>query len=437
MTEEIIYYLSNAVLCFIQVFFLFVNLKSKINPVVSFLIFFIPFTVVALSQKILYFVSPVILVFAAIMIYMVLVFVLFKDPARTKVFVAVVIWITVYAVTMIMTSIIKIRDGDINTPELIPNMLHNFAVAAVLTVYTLIRKKLKSKVAISSYDTVVFVLVPLSQIILMSAIAFLYNMDKITFYNSRAGFPDIDKNYIFSLVIIAVLFCVAADVVLFFLVKRISLNDKLRDELKFKDYQNRINLDYYRAMEEKSLETRKIKHDISNIIQIAFGMIENGNETNAVVSHEILSQLKESVAGIHIENFSENNLVNAIVSNKSGECRKKGIEAEFDIRIPEKLPVEELDLCKSFVNIIDNAIEAVSGLCDDKKRIEISGFVESGYLYIKSRNAVNYENKTKKTAKEDRGYGHKILSDTAEKYSGAFIVREKDGEYIALMTMKI
>lgn len=437
MTDDMIYYLTNGLLCLIQVFFLCINLKPKLNHAATFFIIFIPFCAAALSQKVLYFISPVLLVAVAVFIFILLTFLLFSDPAKSKAFVAVVIWIVVYVVTMIMTSLIKINGGDINSPNLVVNMFHNIAVIVVLTIYTVIRKRLVRNISISSYDTVVFVLVPVSQIILMSAIAFLYNMDKLTMFNGRAVNSDIDRNYVFTLVIVAVLFCVAADVVLFFLVKRISLNDKLREEIKFMDYQNKINFDYYRAMEEKAVETKKIKHDISNVLQIAYSMIEKGTESDAAISSEILAQLKASVAEIQIESYSENDLINAIISNKMSECKREGVEADFDIRVPEKLSVEELDLCKALVNIIDNAIEAVLSLTGEKRKIEIAGFVDGGYLYIKSRNAVSSSDKPKILAGKDRGYGHKILSDTAEKYSGAFITENKDGYFTALMTMKL
>lgn len=107
---------------------------------------------------------------------------------------------------------------------------------------------------------------------------------------------------------------------------RSSQNEKLREELKMQEYQNSVNLEYYKNVEQNSVEARKIRHDLANMVQTACEIMENGTDSDKESAKKMLSQLKAEVADIKIERFCQNTLVNAIASNKAAECRKNEID---------------------------------------------------------------------------------------------------------------
>lgn len=52
--------------------------------------------------------------------------------------------------------------------------------------------------------------------------------------------------------------------------------------------------------------------------------------------------------------------------------QKNEIDFDFDLRVPETLDIEEIDICKAYVNIFDNAINAAKRnrrekICKDKE----------------------------------------------------------------------
>ena len=106
--------------------------------------------------------------------------------------------------------------------------------------------------------------------------------------------------------------------------------------------------------------------------------------------------------------------------------------------MPEKLNIEEIDICKAYVNIFDNAINAAKEL-EENRYIKIRSFVDKndGMLYISSENAVapDYEEKKKNRA-GDHGYGLKILEDTAEKYSGHAAANETGGIFTCVFATR-
>lgn len=118
--------------------------------------------------------------------------------------------------------------------------------------------------------------------------------------------------------------------------------------------------------------------------------------------------------------------------------QKKRNRFDFDLRVPETLDIEEIDICKAYVNIFDNAINAAKAI-DGKRYVKIKSFTnpDDGMLYISGENdiAPDYEEK-KKARTGEHGYGLKILRDTAEKYGGRLVTDGKGDTFTVVMTMR-
>ena len=264
-----------------------------------------------------------------------------------------------------------------------------------------------------------------------------FNLDFSTSNLLSSIFGNYD-NLVSITLLISSMFNSIADIALFVTMIHSSQNEKLREELRMQEYQNSVNLEYYKNVEKNSVEARKIRHDLANMVQTAYEIMENGTDSDKESAKKMLSQLKAEVADIKIERFCQNTLVNAIASNKAAECRKNEIDFDFDLRVPETLGIEEVDICKAYVNIFDNAINAAKAI-DGKRYVKIKSFTseDDGMLYISGENDVapDYEEK-KKARTGEHGYGLKILRDTAEKYGGRLVTDDKGDTFTVVMTMR-
>lgn len=264
-----------------------------------------------------------------------------------------------------------------------------------------------------------------------------FNLDFSTSNLLSSIFGNYD-NLVSITLLISSMFNSIADIALFVTMIHSSQNEKLREALKMQEYQNSVNLEYYKNVEQNSVEARKIRHDLANMVQTACEIMENGTDSDKESAKKMLSQLKAEVADIKIERFCQNTLVNAIASNKAAECRKNEIDFDFDLRVPETLDIEEIDICKAYVNIFDNAINAAKAI-DGKRYVKIKSFTDEsdGMLYITGENNVapDYEDK-KKSRTGEHGYGLRILRDTAEKYGGRLVTDDKGDTFTVVMTMR-
>lgn len=305
--------------------------------------------------------------------------------------------------------------------------------------FTYLRMKKHKNMILPSGQMATFIFFPLSQVIVMAAAMMI-----ISYYgwfrDKNTGLPfleDPTRAPMIMLCVAAVL-CIISDAVLLYIMVRSSQNEKLREELRIKDYQNALNLEYYKNVENSSNEVRKIRHDLANIIQTAYEVVHSGNEVDREAAERMLDQLRTEVSDVKIEKFCLNTLVNVIASNKANECRKNDIAYDFDLNVPKFINMEEVDICKAYVNIFDNAINAAKAL-EENRYIKIRSFVDEndGMLYISSENAVapDYEEKKKKRT-GDHGYGLKILEETAEKYGGHAAANQSGGIFTCVFAAR-
>lgn len=105
--------------------------------------------------------------------------------------------------------------------------------------------------------------------------------------------------------------------------------------------------------------------------------------TDSPEAHKLFELLSQDVDNIQLAYYSENSFINAVLSNKVKLCKEKGISAEVNALVPTDLTIDEMDLCRALVNLIDNAIEASErDSSGTEKKVDINIFDKEGYLFI-------------------------------------------------------
>lgn len=438
---DVFWYVFNFFSIALVVLFLCMNLTPRFNRYAVFFLTLIPFAAIALSQRYFYDVPSVFFKIPAFAYYFFSAVVYFKDKLRTRLFVSVVLMSFTYLVSALLISggiACGLNPYDDIMTYLI-SLPNTVLLILLFAGFTYMRTKRQKNVLLPSGQMATFIFFPLSQVVVMAAAMMI-----ISYYgwfrDKNTGLPffeDPTRAPMIMLCIAAVL-CIISDAVLFYIMSRSAQNEKLREELRIKDYQNALNLEYYRNLENSSGEVRKIRHDLANIIETAYEVVHGGTEVDRESAERMLDQLKTQVEDIKIEKFCLNTLVNAIASNKAKECRENGIAYDFNLDVPKSVGMEEVDVCKAYVNIFDNAINAAEAL-EDNRYIKIKSFVDEndGMLYISSENAVapDYEEKKKKRTGE-HGYGLKILEETAEKYGGHVAAKQSGGIFTCAFAAK-
>lgn len=172
-------------------------------------------------------------------------------------------------------------------------------------------------------------------------------------------------------------------------------------------------------------------HDLKHQMQ---AIISNENVKKEVVN-EMTSAIKIYDSSIK----TGNKVLDTIMTEKSLECSQKNIKITCLLDGKKLNFMSELDLYTFFGNALDNAIESVSKLSEDKRAISLTMTKKGNFISLVIQNYTdnkivpikdNQVNTFIKTSKEDplfHGFGMRSMENIAEKYGGNINFEISDG----------
>lgn len=184
------------------------------------------------------------------------------------------------------------------------------------------------------------------------------------------------------------------------------------------EYYLKTQIDHFRNYQIQQRETRRIKHDMKNHMIVLNNLAENGKLEDI---KEYISKLKDDVFEIDNEIHTGNEIVDAIVNEKSAKCENQDIKISFDGIISNDIKVSAIDLCTIFSNALDNAIEYLEKSDIKDRNIYVSIISNNLIHMITFKNKVSEMNKDFVSTKDDKlnhGFGIENIKRSAEKYNG-------------------
>ncbi len=185
-------------------------------------------------------------------------------------------------------------------------------------------------------------------------------------------------------------------------------------------------------------ETHELRHEMKHHIDSLKALCEDG-DINRVTKY--VNSLSGEFCS-EPSRFSDHALINALVSSCSKRAKALGADFEASVQVPEAINIEDTDLAVVLSNIIDNAIEALSLVPEEKDRrlsIKVAIFEDTG-LFISCINTFHGERKQDERgafistkSEEGHGIGLKAMHRVAEKYN-SIILPEVEGNVFHIKT---
>lgn len=137
---------------------------------------------------------------------------------------------------------------------------------------------------------------------------------------------------------------------------------------------------------------------------------------------------------------SGNSVIDTLINSKYLLVEKLNIKYDINVVIPDKIKIDDADLCILFGNVLDNAFEAMEK--SDKRIINISVVYKLGKLSIGIKNTYtgqvikNRDNQYVSTKLDyyKHGVGMRLVERIVEKYDG-FCYTEYDDEYFVFVAI--
>lgn len=158
------------------------------------------------------------------------------------------------------------------------------------------------------------------------------------------------------------------------------------------------------------------------------------SEDDPVKRAAYLSRMEDEIRQYDARNKTGNKVLDTILTAKSLYCAQNGISmtSVADGTLLEFMDV--MDICSIFGNALDNAIECVSKIKDEERRlIHVTVASQKTFLLLRFENyyeeAPQIQDGHYATTKQDagnHGYGIKSIEYTVAKYDGAMDIETKD-----------
>lgn len=156
-------------------------------------------------------------------------------------------------------------------------------------------------------------------------------------------------------------------------------------------------------------------------------------ETDAEKRKAYLDEMEQSIKTYEAQNKTGNPVLDILLTGKSLICAENKINFTC-VADGELLSfMNVVDVCSLFGNALDNAIENVLKLSEEKRLIKLAVFSQNRFLLIQIKNyyanELKYENGDLVTSKKDKlnhGYGIKSIRTVAEKYEGTVTISTED-----------
>lgn len=210
------------------------------------------------------------------------------------------------------------------------------------------------------------------------------------------------------------------------LVRNVQKRKNLEEVVTLNNQYMELQKRYYENSIKKYEELRSYRHDIKNHIQIIDRLCEEKKFNDLAEYIRRLDGDYTAVSSVH----TGNSIVDCLLAEMLDGLKEDEVELSVLGRLPEMLPLENVDICILFSNAFRNAEEALKKQTDRKCfHMQIRQSTEE--IFIQISNSVTESaidiSATDKKDKEMHGYGTGNMKKVVAKYHGEICWRIEQG----------
>lgn len=212
------------------------------------------------------------------------------------------------------------------------------------------------------------------------------------------------------------------NIMIYGLFRKIILNVQENARINLILHNQEVIQEHIMELNKSHEEIRKIKHDMLNHYGILEYMIANHEREECL---KYIQELRARAENVPMYYNTGNVIGDAVINQKIYSTREENIKYDLYVNFPRHMKIEEVDLGTLLVNLLDNAIEAVREVENEKKKIKINIHPHHNKLLINMTNTVtqnpiqnNKLIRRKKPNKQEHGYGLLNVKYVVDKYEG-------------------
>ena len=214
----------------------------------------------------------------------------------------------------------------------------------------------------------------------------------------------------------------------------LNRNARLQQENQLLSLQQQRYENLQAAMEE----TRQARHDMRHHLNQISALAETGDMGKLKA---YLAQTVSRIPGLDIH-FCENRAADSVLGYYCTLAKREGVPFRAQIDLPERLPVDEVDLCLVLSNLLENALEASLRTASARRQMQVTAYSHADrLLLIEVKNTFDGEIKEKEGVfrsfkRNGNGIGIQSVRHIAEKSGGASTFAFQNGTFTAKVMLR-
>lgn len=358
---------------------------------------------------------------------------LYKDRFYVKIITSIVSILIIFLSDYLSYFIVAVLFGSSENylQEPYVYLVSVTVITTLLSVYTIIGSRfLKKNRDMFFRSNIVFLFV-------LIAFEILFLAFSITQFNQVSTYVPFNvKNTNLSIIYFYIFIFIVTDSILIYFTKSSALYYKIKSENEMLEYQNKLQAEYYRKMLENYESTAKLRHDINNLVQVINIQLSENTQEGNKKAKEIVSGISDIMDSTKTQRYCSNEIVNAVLFDKTSVAKEESIKIIDDIILDNNTGIADFDICRVFINLLDNSINALKNYTGDDKLLYLSCKQDNDHIFIKCENKFSETIRKPEKNPELHGYGMKIVKDITEKYNGELITQIQDTTFSTLAILK-
>lgn len=183
-------------------------------------------------------------------------------------------------------------------------------------------------------------------------------------------------------------------------------------------------------IKEKEQEVRIIRHDMRLFLNTLIMHI-NQNDKDAAL--KLATTLASNIEATTIQHYSNNDIVNYILSDYAEKCKKSSILFHITVELQE-LNADEIMFSSILSNALDNALNATASLPLEKRNIKLLLKISNDRLLLSVRNSfqgkIIFSDGLPISTKSGHGYGTQSIRYLTERLGGNCQFTIENNEFV-------
>lgn len=196
-------------------------------------------------------------------------------------------------------------------------------------------------------------------------------------------------------------------------------------------------------LEQQQATLRAQRHDFMNHLQVVYSLLELDEHQAA---EEYLEKVYSDIKRVNRTLKTAHPAINALLAAKMSDCEARGIALELHMDSPwQNMPVPSWEICRVLGNLIDNAMDALSGTPQPAVRVALGENLQEYSLSVANNGPMIPEELRESifqsgfsTKSAGRGMGLAIVQEIVRRNGGVMSLTsdEQETRFCIVLTKK-